>query len=86
MLHYGLILFLVLLFIITIMLTLYALRQEDEKMKKYEKEDTAYDELKRSHEYEKTSIRTYLPIQIWIYVIFFLVGGIIFFLYVYYYV
>lgn len=80
----SLIIFLVILFIITMVLTLYAFRQEDMKIKKYEEEgDTVHDELKRSHEYESTSIKTYLPIQIWIYIITFVVGTIAFLIYLF---
>lgn len=79
-----LIIFLVVLFIITMALTLYAFRQEDMKMKKYEEEgDTVQDELRRSHEYEATSIKTYIPIQIWIYAITFIIGIVAFLLYLY---
>lgn len=64
----GLIVFLIILFVITMILTMYAFKQEEKKMEKYEKEgDTVEDELKRSHEYESTSVKTYIPIQIWIY-------------------
>lgn len=66
----GLIVFLILLFIITMFLTFYAFRQEEMKMKEYEETgDTVADELRRSHEYEKNSVKKYIPIQIWIYAI-----------------
>lgn len=77
-----LIIFLVVLFIITMALTLYAFRQEEMKLKQYEEEgNTVKDELKRSHEYETTSIRKYIPIQIWIYSITFIVGIVAFIIY-----
>lgn len=78
--------FLGVLFVVTLLLTLYAFLQEEKKMKQYEEEgDTIENELNRSHEYEKNSIRTYIPIQVWIYVVFFilLIGGFIFYLYFY---
>lgn len=79
-----LIIFLVILFIITMALTLYAFRQEEMKIKKYEEEgDTVQDEIRRSHEYEATSIKKYLPIQIWIYAITIIIGVIAFLIYLY---
>lgn len=65
-----LIIFLGILFIITMGLTLFAFLQEDKKIKKYEEEgDTIADEIKRSREYESKSLHYHLPVQIWIYVI-----------------
>lgn len=79
-----LIIFLVILFIITMSLTLYAFRQEEQKIKRYEEEgDTVEEQLQRSHEYEETSIKTYIPIQIWIYSITFAVGMIVFLIYLF---
>lgn len=66
----GLIIFLVILFIITMLLTFYAFKIEEAKMKHYKDVgDTVEDELKRSLEYEATSVKKYIPIQIWMYVI-----------------
>jgi predicted PurR-regulated permease PerM len=66
----GLIIFLIVLFVIAMILTFYAFKQEEMKMKQYkEAGNTVENELKRSHEYESTSIKKYIPIQIWIYVI-----------------
>jgi len=79
-----LIIFLIILFIITMALTLYAFRQEDMKIKKYEEEgDTVEDEIRRSHEYEATSVKKYLPIQVWIYVITIVLGTVAFLIYLF---
>ncbi|MFA1818769.1 hypothetical protein ACDX78_00980 [Virgibacillus oceani] len=66
----GLIIFLVILFIVSLLATFYALRQEENKIKKYEEEgDTPQEEIKRSLDYEKSSLKSNIPIQIWIYTI-----------------
>jgi len=81
---WTLIIFLIILFLITMVLTLYAFKQEEMKMKKYEEEgDTVADELKRSHEYESTSVKNYLPIQGWIYVIAIIATIVAFVIYLY---
>jgi len=64
----SLIIFLIVLFIIAMALTFYAFGQEEKKMKNIkEAGDTVEDQLQRSHDYESTSIRKYIPIQLWIY-------------------
>lgn len=71
----GLIVFLIILFIITMVLTLFAFKQEETKMKKIKDEgNTVENELKRSYEYESTSVKNFIPIQIWIYGIATLLG------------
>lgn len=66
----GLIIFLIILFVVAMFFTFYAFKQEEAKMKQYkEAGDTVENELKRSLEYESTSIKKYIPIQIWMYVI-----------------
>lgn len=66
----GLIVFLIILFIVAMFFTFYAFSQEEKKIAKYkEAGDTVEDELKRSLEYEATSVKKYIPIQIWMYVI-----------------
>ena len=66
----GLSISLIILFIIAILGTFYALKQEEKKMKQYEDEGvTVEEELRRSNEYEKSSLKSSLPVQIWIYVI-----------------
>lgn len=79
---WPLIIFLGLLFIVTMAITLYAFFQEEKKLKKYEAEgDTVQNELRRSHEYEATSIKYHIPIQIWIYAITFLIAIVAFLIY-----
>lgn len=64
----GLIVFLIILFLITMALTMFAFKQEDMKIKKIKEEgNTIENEMKRSYEYETNSVKTYIPIQIWIY-------------------
>lgn len=66
----GLMILLVIIFIIAILGTFYAFKQEEKKMKQYEDEGvTVEEELRRSNEYEKSSLKSSLPVQIWIYVI-----------------
>lgn len=66
----GLIISLIILFIAAICGTFYAFRQEEKKMKQYEEEGvTVEEELRRSNAYEKSSLKTSLPVQVWIYVI-----------------
>lgn len=66
----ALIISLIVLFVIAMWGTFYALKQEEKKMKQYEEEGvTVEEELRRSNEYEKSSLKTSLPVQIWIYVI-----------------
>ncbi|GAB3064326.1 hypothetical protein [Virgibacillus ainsalahensis] len=64
----GLIIVLILLSIFAIGGTFFAFKQEENKMKKYEKEgETVQDEIKRSLDYEESSLKSNVPIQIWIY-------------------
>lgn len=66
----GLIVFLIILFAIAMFFTFFAFKQEERKMAQYkEAGDSVEDELKRSLEYESTSVKKYIPIQIWMYVI-----------------
>ncbi|MUV36319.1 hypothetical protein JNUCC1_00120 [Lentibacillus sp. JNUCC-1] len=66
----GLIIFLVILFAVAVVGTLYAFKQEEKKMKQYEEEgDTPEEELKRSLDYEEESLRSNIPLQIAIYII-----------------
>lgn len=65
-----LIIFLIILFVVAMLFTFIAFKQEEMKMKQYkEAGDTVESELKRSLEYEATSVKKYIPIQIWLYVI-----------------
>lgn len=59
----SLIIFFIILFIVTIALTLYAYRLEEKKMEEYEEESPS-EALKRSHEYESRSLRNSIKIQI----------------------
>lgn len=66
-----LIVLLSILFVIAMGFTFFAFKQEEAKMKKYKEEgNTVADELRRSREYESTSVKKYIPIQLWIYGIF----------------
>jgi len=66
----ALTIFLGILFIITMIMTLYAFKKQNDKMKAYEQHGHDFDEEhKRSLEYEETSIKKYLPIQLWAYAI-----------------
>lgn len=54
--------------IIAAIVTVYALKQEERKMKEYK--SMSYEEaMKRSQQYEEESVATMLPVQIWTYVI-----------------
>lgn len=78
----GLIIFLIILFIIAMGATIFALKQEERKMRTYEEEgQTAQDELKRSIEYESKSLKTNVPILTWIYSITILLVLIVFTVY-----
>ncbi|HZW67113.1 MAG TPA: hypothetical protein VFF20_00660 [Pseudogracilibacillus sp.] len=62
--------FLIILFIITMIMTWYAFKKQEDKIKAYEQGEHDFDgEYQRSIEYEKTSIKKYLPIQLWVYAI-----------------
>jgi cbb3-type cytochrome oxidase subunit 3 len=66
----GMVIGLIVLFIAAILGTFYAFKQEERQMKQYEDEGvTVEEELRRSNEYEKSSLKTSLPVQVWIYVI-----------------
>ncbi|HLR62328.1 MAG TPA: hypothetical protein VK097_07790 [Lentibacillus sp.] len=63
-----LIVFLVVLFIAAMGGTFFAFKQEENKMKKYEEEgDTSEEQLRRSHEYESSSLKSNIPILLAIY-------------------
>ncbi|GGK04880.1 hypothetical protein GCM10007063_29020 [Lentibacillus kapialis] len=80
----GLLIFLIILFIVALGGTFFAFKQEENKMKKYEEEgDTFEDQLRRSHEYETSSLKTNIPIQLAIYGITIVVSLIVFAIYVF---
>ncbi|GAA0440603.1 hypothetical protein GCM10008983_17060 [Lentibacillus halophilus] len=63
-----LLILLTILFIAALGGTLYAFKQEENKMKRLEEEgDTADDQLRRSREYESSSLKSNIPLQIAIY-------------------
>ncbi|MEN1967102.1 hypothetical protein WMZ97_03390 [Lentibacillus sp. N15] len=64
----GLIVFLVVLCLAALLGTMLAFKQEEKKMKKYEEEgDSVEAQLKRSHDYETSSLKSNIPLQIVIY-------------------
>jgi cbb3-type cytochrome oxidase subunit 3 len=82
--HNGLIIFLIFLFILAILGTFFALKQEERKMKKYEVEgDTIEDQLSRSLEYESASLKSNVRTQIWIYSITITLALLAFFIYLF---
>jgi len=81
-----LILFSLILVIVAAVITVKALKQEERKMKEYETNALSYkDALKRSKAYEENSVSTMLPVQIWTYVIGFIVSIILIAAFAYYY-
>lgn len=80
-----LIIFLILLFIITVAGTLFVGLQENKKAEDYEKDgDSPAAQLKRSEEYEKSSLKTNVPILLFIYITTFLLAIIAIGLYIYF--
>ncbi|QDP39028.1 hypothetical protein [Radiobacillus deserti] len=72
---WPLIIILIILFILTLGGTLYVVRQEDQKLKQYEREgDSAEAQLKRSREYESSSLKSNVPILTIIYGVTFLLA------------
>ena len=64
----GIVIFLIVLFAAALAGTFFAFRQEENKIKRYEEEGvTPQDEIKRSLDYEKSSLKSNVPIQLWIY-------------------
>lgn len=58
------------LFIITVILTVYAFMQQEKQIKQYEEEgDTVADQIQRSLEYEKKSIGYHMPVQVIFYLV-----------------
>ncbi|HLR68041.1 hypothetical protein [Virgibacillus alimentarius] len=86
MMSLGLIIVIILLFMIATVWTLYIFKQEENKLKKYEKEgDTIENEMKRSLDYEKSSLKSNVPLQIWIYSITIVLSLAAFGIYLYFY-
>jgi len=79
----GLIIFLVVLFIVTLVATYYAFKQEEKKMKEYEeKGETPEEELKRSLEYEASSLKSNISLQVWIYIVTLILAAVLFVWYI----
>jgi|GEM_PF-2465437 len=70
------------LFVVTVILTVYAFMQQDKQIKQYEEQgDTVADQIERSLEYEKKSIGYHMPVQVVFYLvalILIMVGTIVF--------
>lgn len=80
----GLILLLVVLFAAALIGTLFAFKQEENKMKRYEEEgDSIEDQLRRSHEYETASLKSNLPLQVAIYSVTIVLSLVIFAFYIF---
>ncbi|GAA0614000.1 hypothetical protein GCM10009001_34060 [Virgibacillus siamensis] len=80
----GLIILLVFLFAAALIGTLFAFKQEENKMKRYEEEgDTVEDQLRRSHEYETVSLKSNLPIQVAIYSVTIVLSLVVFAFYIF---
>ncbi|WP_430786337.1 hypothetical protein VBD025_13535 [Virgibacillus flavescens] len=79
----GLWVLLIILFIVTLFGTIFAFKQEEKKMKKYEAEgDTPSDEMRRSLEYETKSLKSNVPILSAIYIVTILLSIIAFIVYI----
>ncbi|WP_200411632.1 hypothetical protein [Virgibacillus salexigens] len=80
----GLIVFLIILFVIALGTTLFAFKQEENKLRRYEEEgDSPENERIRSSEYEVNSLKTNVPILIGIYSLAVLIGLIAFMFYIF---
>lgn len=77
-----LIILLAVLFIALLVGTILVFRQEERKMKRYEEEgDTVEDQLRRSHEYESSSLKSNVPMQIAIYTVAIVISLVVFAVY-----
>ncbi|MFB4169556.1 hypothetical protein [Virgibacillus sp. JSM 102003] len=77
-----LIILLAFLFIVALAGTLLVFKQEENKMKKYEEEgDSVEDQLRRSHEYESSSLKSNLPLQLIIYTVTIVISLVVFAIY-----
>lgn len=80
----GFYIFISILFIIMLFLTFFAFKRIDNEIKEYEEKGATFeDEMRRSHEFETGSIRRHIPVQIWMYVITFLLMIIAFLIYMF---
>ncbi|ASN05965.1 hypothetical protein [Virgibacillus necropolis] len=79
----GIWILLIVLFALALFGTIFAFKQEEKKMKKYEDEgDTIEDELRRSHEYETSSLKSNIPILSSIYLVTIIASIIVFLVYI----
>lgn len=79
----GIWVLLIFLFAAALFGTMFAFKQEEKKMKKYEAEgDTTKDELRRSHEYETSSLKSNIPLMSSIYIVTIVVSIIVFVVYI----
>ncbi|WP_404452378.1 hypothetical protein LG329_18640 [Virgibacillus necropolis] len=79
----GIWILLIVLFAAALFGTIFAFKQEEKKMKKYEEEgDTIEDEIRRSHEYETASLKSNVPIMSAIYLVTIIVSIIVFLVYI----
>lgn len=80
----GFIIFMIILFIVTLIATFATLKKEENKQKAYEKQgDTPEEERKRSFEYENQSLKSNVPLQIWIYTLTIFLSLLVFAVYLY---
>ncbi|MFZ3578718.1 hypothetical protein [Virgibacillus sp. DJP39] len=79
----GIWILLVVLFTAALFGTMFAFKQEEKKMKKYEEDgDTIEDELRRSHEYESSSLKSNVPLMSSIYLVTIVVSIVVFLVYI----
>ncbi|WP_188454609.1 hypothetical protein [Virgibacillus oceani] len=79
----GLLILLIIIFIAALAGTIVAFKQEERKLKKYEEEgDSIEDQLRRSHEYETSSLKSNVPLLLIIYTITIVLSLIVFAVYI----
>ncbi|GGB48838.1 hypothetical protein GCM10011409_28010 [Lentibacillus populi] len=80
----GLIVFLIVLCLAALIGTMFVFKQEENKMKKYEEVgDSIEDQLRRSHEYETSSLKSNIPLLITIYAVTITVSLLVFVIYLF---
>ncbi|WP_099157860.1 hypothetical protein [Virgibacillus ndiopensis] len=79
----GLLSLLVIIFIVALVGTIVAFKQEERKIKQYEEEgDSIEEQLRRSHEYETSSLKSNVPSLLIIYAVTIIVSLIVFTVYI----
>ncbi|WP_246001218.1 hypothetical protein [Oceanobacillus piezotolerans] len=79
------IVFIAIILVVAVVATFIILKQEETKMKTYEEEgETVKDELKRSHEYESSSLSKNVKNLSWIYAIVTIMSFVVLAIYIYY--